>query len=157
MALEIEHKFLLRDESWRAVADDGQRMCQGYLAGSERMSVRVRIAGEKAWLNIKHAQSLTVRREFEYLIPLADAQEILREMCEQGQIDKTRYRAAIAEHVYEIDVFHGANEGLVVAEVELRAEGEHFVRPEWLGDEVSQDPRYLNHHLATHPFSAWSE
>ena len=155
MALEIEHKFLLRDDSWRDLADDGQRMCQGYLAGNERMSIRVRVAGAQAWLNIKHAQSLTVRREFEYLIPLHDAEEILQHVCEQGQVDKTRYRVPVANHVYEIDVFHGANEGLIVAEIELRQEGEHFQRPSWLGEEVSQDRRYLNHYLAKHPFCTW--
>ena len=155
--MEIEHKFLVRNDAWRDQADDGQRMCQGYLAGDERMSIRVRIAGDRAWLNIKHAQSMTVRREFEYLIPLEDAEEILANMCEAGQVDKTRFRVPVDEHVFEVDVFHGDNEGLIVAEVELRREGEQFVRPDWLGEEVSHDSRYLNHHLAGHPFTAWSK
>ena len=157
MAMEIEHKFLVRDDGWRGAADHGQRMCQGYLAGSERMSIRVRIAGDQAWLNIKHAQSLTVRREFEYLIPLADAEEILAHVCAVGRVDKTRFRVPVARHVYEVDVFHGENEGLIVAEIELGYEGEEFARPDWLGDEVSHDARYLNHHLAEHPFSTWAE
>jgi adenylate cyclase len=157
MAMEIEHKFLVRDDGWRDGADGGQRMCQGYLAGDERMSIRVRIAGERAWLNIKHAHSLTVRREFEYLIPLADGEEILAHMCAHGRVDKTRFRVPVGGHVFEVDVFHGANEGLIVAEVELEREGEEFTRPDWLGDEVSHDSRYLNHYLASHPFSAWAE
>lgn len=157
MALEIEHKFLVRNDRWRAQADDGQRMCQGYLAGNEGMSIRVRVAGEQAWLNIKHAQSMTVRREFEYAIPLPDAEEILAHLCEQGRVDKTRFRVPIDEHVFEVDVFHGDNDGLIVAEVELRHEGENFPRPEWLGEEVSEDRRYLNHFLATHPFCDWKQ
>ena len=156
MAMEIEHKFLVRNDRWRDDADGGQRMCQGYLAGSEQMSIRVRIAGERAWLNIKHAQSLTVRREFEYLIPLADAEEILAHVCAEGRVDKTRFRVPAGDHVFEVDVFHGENEGLIVAEVELEREGQEFARPDWLGDEVSQDPRYLNHYLASHPFADWS-
>lgn len=155
MALEIEHKFLLRSDSWRDDADDGQRMCQGYLSGTGQTSIRVRIAGECAWLNIKHARNLTVRREFEYLIPLTDAEEILAYVCAQGRVEKTRFRVPAGKHVFEVDVFHGDNEGLVVAEVELAHEGEDFVRPSWLGDEVSHDRRYLNHYLALHPFSTW--
>ena len=155
--MEIEHKFLVRNDAWRDHADAGQRMCQGYLAGNERMSIRVRIAGDRAWLNIKHAHSLTVRREFEYLIPLVDAEEILTHVCTLGQVEKTRFRVPVDEHVFEVDVFHGDNAGLIVAEIELDYEGQAFTRPDWLGDEVSHDTRYLNHHLARHPFCAWAE
>ncbi|MFT5176629.1 MAG: adenylate cyclase [Gammaproteobacteria bacterium] len=157
MAMEIEHKFLLCNDSWRDLADAGLRMVQGYLAGDERQSIRVRIAGERAWLNIKHAQSLIVRREFEYLIPLADADEILTHMCANGRVDKTRFRVPVGEHTFEVDVFHGDNDGLIVAEVELQYEAEAFVRPDWLGDEVSHDTRYFNHNLVAHPYSVWSQ
>jgi adenylate cyclase len=157
MAMEIEHKFLLCSERWRDGADEGQGMCQGYLSGRERMSIRVRIAGDRAWLNIKHAHSLTVRREFEYLIQLADAQGILANMCASGRIEKTRFRVPVEEHAFEVDVFHGDNEGLIVAEVELRSEAQEFPRPDWLGDEMSHDTWYFNHNLVTHPYSAWTD
>ncbi len=156
MALEIERKFLVAGDGWRATADGGRRMRQGYLAGGERLSIRVRVAGDEAWLNIKHAETLTVRREFEYPVPLDDAREMLEHACECGVVDKTRYRVRHAEHLWEVDVFHGDNAGLVVAELELDRLDEPFARPDWLGDEVSEDPRYLNHCLARHPFRRWA-
>lgn len=156
MAMEIERKFLVANESWRALAMDARRLSQGYLAGGERLSIRVRVAGDAAWLNIKYAHSLVVRREYEYPVPLSDAREMLDEVCELGTVEKTRYRVPVAEHIWEIDVFHGENEGLVIAEVELAREDEPFVRPQWLGREVSHDPRYLNHHLAREPYRRWA-
>ena len=155
MALEIEYKFLVAGDDWRAGADAGQRMSQGYLCRGNRVSVRVRIAGDEAWLNIKHATRLTVRNEYEYAVPTADAKELLAEACEAGLVDKTRYHVRHGRHVWEVDVFHGDNEGLVMAEVELSREDEAFDRPHWLGEDVSEDPRYLNQNLARVPFKSW--
>lgn len=155
MAIEIERKFLLRDESWRDVADSGTRFRQGYLIGAERASVRVRIEGDKANLNIKSATLGIHRQEYEYPIPLEEAEELLDTLCEQPQISKTRYLLPYGEHTWEIDVFDGDNEGLIVAEVELESENESFERPAWLGEEVSGDTRYYNVCLVKHPYKAW--
>lgn len=156
MALEVEYKFLVADASWREDADDGVRMSQGYLANRDRLSIRVRVAGDKAWLNVKHAESLTVRHEYEYPIPLADAEALLATACTGPQVEKTRYIVKHAQHVWEVDVFHADNEGLVMAEIELESPDERFQHPRWLGQDVSNDPRYLNQNLAKHPYGAWS-
>jgi adenylate cyclase len=156
MATEIERKFLLKNDSWRDGADAGTRFRQGYLIGSERASVRVRIEGEGANLNIKSATLGIQRQEYEYPIPLADAKELLDTLCEQPQIEKTRYRVPYGDHVWEVDVFAGANAGLVVAEVELGAEHEVFAMPPWAGAAVSHDTRYYNVCLVQHPFCDWS-
>jgi adenylate cyclase len=155
MATEIERKFLLRDDAWRAHADGGTRMRQGYLLGSEKASVRVRVSGDRAHLNIKSATLGVQRREYEYEIPLADAGEILDTLCEGPLIEKTRYHVRHENHTWEIDVFAGDNQGLVVAEIELGAVDEHFARPSWLGEEVSHDPRYYNVCLVKHPYKDW--
>ena len=156
MAVEIERKFLVRGDGWRAGADAGRRMRQGYLTDGDRLSVRVRVAGDEAWLNVKHALSITVRREYEAALPLADANELLDEACEGAVVDKTRHRVPVDGPVFEVDGFHGDNEGLVVAEVELEREDEAFPRPDWLGEDVSLDRRYLNHRLARAPFRSWA-
>lgn len=156
MAIEIERKFLLRDESWRDAADGGTRFRQGYLIGAERASVRVRIEGEQANLNIKSATLGIHRQEFEYPIPLDEAEELLNTLCEQPQISKTRYLVPYGDHTWEIDVFDGDNAGLIVAEVELAAEDEVFARPPWIGDEVSGDTRYYNVCLVKHPYKDWT-
>lgn len=157
MGLEIERKFLLRNGDWRELSDGGTPYRQGYLVGSEQASVRVRIEGNVAKLNIKSA-TLGIRRlEFEYLIPMAEAQEMLNTLCEHPQIEKTRYRVPIGRHVWEVDEFAGANSGLVVAEVELASEDEELLLPEWIGEEVSHDPRYYNVCLVKHPYSEWRD
>lgn len=155
MSVEIERKFLVTDEGWRAESGPGQELRQGYMATSEVCTVRARIAGADAWLTIKGATSGVTRREFEYAIPLADAQAMLRELCPDGLIEKTRYKVAHGTHVWDLDVFAGANAGLVVAEIELGAESEPFDRPPWVGEEVSHDPRYFNSALLRHPFDRW--
>lgn len=155
MASEIERKFLLKDESWRAAADSGTRFRQGYLIGAERASVRVRIEGESANINIKSATLGIHRQEYEYAIPLADAEELLDTLCEQPQIEKTRYHVHYGEHLWEVDVFDGDNAGLVVAEVELGDENEPFAMPPWAGEEVSHDTRYYNVCLVKHPYCEW--
>lgn len=155
MAIEIERKFLVNSERWREQADAGQWLAQGYLSGAHRASVRVRIAGEQANLNIKSATLGIRRQEYEYPIPVEDARQILADLCESPIIEKTRYHVEHAGHTWEIDVFAGDNAGLVVAEIELEHESETFDHPDWLGDEVSDDVRYYNVNLVKHPYKDW--
>jgi adenylate cyclase len=155
MATEIERKFLLRNDGWRAEADEGQVIRQGYLAGSEKSSIRVRVADDKANLNIKSATLDVTRQEYEYEIPIAEANELLDTLCEGPLIEKTRYHVHHANHLWEVDVFSGDNEGLVVAEIELASTEESFEKPDWLGDEVSNDKRYYNVCLVKHPYKDW--
>lgn len=157
MATEIERKFLVMDDSWRQNADEGTRFRQGYIIGAEKASVRVRIEGERANLNIKSATLGVRRQEFEYAIPLAEAEEMLDTLCEKPQIEKVRYLVPCQGHTWEIDVFSGENAGLVVAEVELGSEEETFAMPEWAGKEVSDDTRYYNVCLVKHPFCEWQD
>ena len=157
MAIEIERKFLLRDTRWRAEVQRSADMRQGYLAGSERCSIRVRVSGSEAHLNIKSATLGITRSEFEYAVPLADAEDMLNTLCGPQQLHKTRHYVRHQGHEWEVDEFHGANAGLVVAELELETSDEHFARPEWLGEEVSDDPRYYNSRLVEQPYSTWPE
>jgi len=156
MAIEIERKFLVRDDGWRQQADAGIYYSQGYLSSDPQCCIRVRLAADRAWLNIKKATSEIRRLEYEYPIPLPDARELLEELCPTGRVEKTRYRIPFAAHVWEVDVFENANAGLVVAEVELDDTQEAFESPPWLGKEVSDDRRYYNMNLALLPFSQWS-
>lgn len=160
MATEIERKFLLAGDGWKQQADAGVVMRQGYLntASSDQQgksSVRVRIAGDQANLNIKGATLGVTRQEYEYAIPLADANELLDTLADGPLIEKTRYHVRHGTHTWEIDVFAGDNQGLVVAEIELAAADESFERPAWLGEEVSDDPRYYNVCLVKHPYKDW--
>lgn len=157
MAIEIERKFLLSNDGWRAQADGGCEYRQGYLQGDGTVAVRVRVAADQAWLTIKGGGEGIARQEFEYGIPLADAHAMLSRLCRQPPIEKRRYRVPAGAHVWEIDVFHGANAGLVLAEIELSGVDEPFERPDWLGDEVSDDPRYYNAYLNRHPYGEWRE
>ena len=154
MPVEIERKFLLADGSWRDVAGRGVRMSQGYLSKQHGRTVRVRVAGEQAWLTIKGASEGISRAEFEYPLPVDEAVQLL-ELCEPSVIDKTRYEIPFGGHVWEVDVFHGENEGLVVAEIELADENERFEMPPWVGAEVSDDRRYANSVLSVTPFRDW--
>jgi Uncharacterized protein conserved in bacteria len=157
MGIEIERKFLIRHAGWRAQAGEGIVYRQGYLANTERSSVRVRIAGERGELNIKGA-TLDVRRtEYGYEIPKQDAEEMLQQLCAQPLIEKRRYFVEHAGHTWEIDVFEGDNAGLMVAEIELQHADETFARPDWVGEEVSNDPRYYNVNLVQHPYKYWQD
>ena len=156
MPIEIERKFLLADESWRRQADAGIKMCQGYLSNNSKSSIRVRISGDKAALNIKSATPGCVRREYEYAVPLAEAAEMLHDLCHETLIEKVRYHVDYAGFIWEIDVFSGLNQGLVVAEIELEDINQEFPRPAWLGREVSDEIRYYNSHLAAYPYCRWS-
>lgn len=153
MATEIERKFLLRDTGFLQSLS-GERICQGYLSDAVDATVRVRLIGDQGFLTIKGRSQGISRSEFEYPIPAADAEQLLA-MCHAGRIDKIRYRIPHAGHLWEVDVFSGANQGLVVAEIELASEEEPFSRPDWLGEEVSHDPRYFNSQLSRQPFSSW--
>ncbi|MBC3809455.1 CYTH domain-containing protein [Undibacterium seohonense] len=154
MGLEIERKFLVLGDDWKQLAEP-VFMRQGYLSSEAGRVVRVRVEGQSAMLTIKGKTIGISRGEWEYAIPLADAKELLDGVCQQPLIEKHRYRIAIDEVVWEVDEFFGDNAGLVVAEVELTSADQVFVKPSWLGEEVSHDYRYANANLFKHPFSRW--
>lgn len=156
MATEIEHKFLLRDDRWRQQIERSVRIRQGYLTSDARCSVRVRVADNQGFLNLKSGTLGIQRSEYEYPIPLNEAEEILDTLCEKPLLEKTRYYLHFREHLWEIDEFAGDNAGLIVAEVELSRSDESFARPEWVGEDVSHDMRYYNSQLALHPYRSWS-
>ncbi|MGI9335667.1 MAG: CYTH domain-containing protein [Gammaproteobacteria bacterium] len=155
MTVEIERKFLVTGEDWRARSGPGCDLRQGYLTTNAECTVRVRISGNEAWLTVKGATSGISRREFEYAIPLADAEAMLEVLCPGGLVEKTRHKVQHGSHEWEVDVFAGANAGLVLAEVELSAENEPFDRPPWVAREVSHDARYFNAELLRHPYTSW--
>ena len=155
MGIEIERKFLVRNDDWRALAL-GQRYRQGYIAASLDCTVRVRIAGDQGYLTIKGATTGISRAEYEYGIPLEDAAQLLDTLCQPPLIEKTRYRIPAASGlVWEVDEFAGENQGLIVAEIELSDPEQAVELPDWIGEEVSDDPRYLNSNLAKQPFCTW--
>jgi adenylate cyclase len=153
MALEIEKKFLLKDERWREAVERSLPMRQAYLGG-DGVSVRVRFEGDQARLNIKQMRVGPSRHEFEYTIPLADARRLMK-LANGGGTEKTRHYVPHAGMLWEIDEFHGDNEGLIVAELELSSEDQPFERPPWLGQEVTGEERYYNVALARRPFKDW--
>jgi adenylate cyclase len=162
MAIEIERKFLLNGDGWRGSIERSESMAQGYLVGAQalrdgtaRASVRARVAGEMAWLNIKAATAGIARAEFDYPIPLADARILLASLCD-GVLEKTRHHVRVDGVLFEIDEFAGDNHGLIVAEVELPRVDAAFPRPSWLGREVSDQFRYYNVNLIAHPYRQWS-
>ena len=154
MAKEIERKFLVHPRKWSDLGA-GQVIRQGYLCASKESSVRVRTDGDKAFITIKGHTTDNTRDEYEYEIPLTDANEILGKLCEHPPIEKTRYRIVFKAHTFEVDEFAGANKGLTVAEVELKDSKEQVELPDWIDREVSDDPRYFNANLASKPFSTW--
>jgi adenylate cyclase len=154
MSVEIERKFLVRDDRWKALGQ-GVLLRQGYLSPHPDRIVRVRIEGEVAMLTIKGRSVGATRGEWEYPIPLADAQVFLDSLCERPIIEKYRSRIRFEGMVWEVDEFLGENAGLVVAEIELEREDQPFVKPDWIGKEVTQDERYFNANLLRHPYRAW--
>ncbi len=154
MGVELERKFLLYSDEWRP-AQRVQRFRQGYLATGPPVAVRVRVMDDRANINIKRVISDIKREEFEYAIPLKDAEEILERLCVGHRIEKTRHYVEYEGFVWEIDEFEGENAGLIVAEVEFERENQTIPLPPWLGEEVSSDPRYLNANLAFRPYSQW--
>ena len=155
MGTEIERKFLVTGDAWRDMAV-GIPYRQGYLCLEKGRTVRVRIAGDQAFLTIKGQASGISRMEYEYPIPVADAGVLLAELCEQPIIDKKRYAITYQGFVWEVDEFFGENAGLLVAEIELDSEDQGFAIPPWVGDEVSSDRRYANASLVKNPFSTWT-
>jgi CYTH domain-containing protein len=164
MPTEIERKFLVKGEAWRSLAT-GTIYRQGYLSTKKGCSVRVRLVGEQGYLTIKGLSQGISRAEYEYSIPAEDAQEMLDNLCVReasGEgyrpiIEKTRYKIDFAGLIWEVDEFAGENQGLIVAEVELTDEHQVIELPDWIGKEVSDDPRYFNVNLVQHPYSQWSE
>ncbi|MAX55437.1 MAG: adenylate cyclase [Alcanivoracaceae bacterium] len=154
MGQEIERKFLVSNTAVTQTLE-GERLTQGYLSHDKHATVRVRIAGASAWLTFKGKTTGATRSEFEYPIPVDDARQMLDELCGAGVIDKTRYRLPQGDLCWEIDVFHGDNTGLVVAEIELPSEDTPFDKPEWLGDDVTGETRYYNSALSTLPYKKW--
>lgn len=157
MATEIERKFLVTNDSWKEESTSSEEYIQGYLATERSCSIRIRIKKDRASLNIKSATLGISRNEYDYPIPLSEAREILQDLCIRPLLKKTRFLVPHGDHVWEIDVFEGDNEGLVVAEIELATPDEPFSRPGWLGEEVSDDPRYYNVCLVDHPYSKWGK
>jgi adenylate cyclase len=155
MATEIERKYLVRSEAWRNHVRREIRYQQGYLANTEQCSVRVRIGGDAAHVNVKGATVGASRREFEYPVPVEDAQVMLRELCTGPIVEKTRYIVRHLDQDWEVDVFEGDNAGLVVAEIELDDEDQAVTLPDWVGEEVTYDIRYYNSQLAVTPFKQW--
>jgi adenylate cyclase len=153
MALEIERKFLLKEGAWRN--EKGTLYRQGYLSSVKDRSVRVRTIKGNGYLTVKGISRGAVRTEYEYEIPGADAEAMLHDLCEKPLIEKMRYKIKFKGLIWEADEFFGENQGLLVAEVELEREDQPFVKPEWVGEEVTDDPKYYNANLIHHPFSKW--
>ena len=164
MGIEIERKFLVTSDAWRAQAVRSQRMVQGYLIDASlvqsqtgtRCSMRVRVGGDQAWLNIKSATLGLARQEYDYPIPVDDAERMLRDFC-NGVVEKVRHYVPHAGLTFEVDEFLGDNAGLIVAEVELQSADQTIKKPAWLGHEVTEHLRYYNLNLLQHPYSRWNE
>jgi len=156
--LEIERKFLVKSDNFKAVAFAKNQIAQGYLNSHPERTVRIRIKGESGFLTIKGKgnESGVSRLEWETEIPLTEAKSLIK-LCENGVIDKIRYEVKAGNHIFEVDEFFGDNEGLVVAEIELQSEDEGFEKPEWLGQEVTNDERYYNAFLSNHPYTTWKK
>ncbi len=160
MGIEIERKFLLETDDWKAAVTETHVIKQGYLQSgleaSQKSSVRIRISDDTANINIKSVDLTMVRQEFEYAIPLVDAHQLMTSLCDDIVISKTRYHVPYGQHLWEVDIFEGENEGLQMAEIELNSLDEAFEKPSWIGEEVSHDKRFYNIYLLKHPFRMWS-
>lgn len=152
--IEIERKFLVVGEDWKTNAK-ALRIAQGYLVNDKEMTVRTRQKGDKAFLTIKAGSKGIGRLEFEYEIPVSDAHEMLEKLCACPPIDKTRYEVVVDGMIWEVDEFHGANNGLIMAEIELESADQAFEKPSWAGPEVSEDERFFNAYLSEKPFTSW--
>jgi adenylate cyclase len=154
MPKEIERKFLVKSDAFKSPGN-AEYIHQGFLSTTKERVVRIRIKGEKAFLTIKGLSSGATRAEFEYRIPIEDAEYMLAGMCEKPTIEKHRYIVHYKGFTWEVDEFHGENEGLIIAEIELPSEDTSFERPDWIGAEVTSDPKYYNSNLVKHPFKSW--
>jgi adenylate cyclase len=157
MAIEIERKFLVRDNSWRTSSTGSARIRQGYFARTPLLRARIRIYGEKGYITLKSEPGVLVRHEYEYEIPKAEAIEMIKQFSIEPIIIKTRYDVPFEGVVWAVDVFEGANTGLVLAEAELKSANQSLALPPWAGDEVTNDRRYGNSNLARYPFITWDE
>ena len=144
----------MQGDTWRGLVE-GVRYCQGYIATVDRRTVRARVAGDRGFLTLKGPVVGLSRPEFEYEIPVEEAQQILAELCDRPLVEKIRYRIPGRDHVWELDEFLGKNAGLILAEIELASEAEAFELPDWAGEEVTGDRRYYNSYLVSCPFSQW--
>ena len=151
MATEIERKFLVKGDGWRSLGV-GEIYRQGYIANNNGRTVRVRVVGEQGYLTIKGSTTGMKRAEFEYKIPVEDAQELLETLCDRPLIEKTRYKILMGDLTWEVDEFWGENQGLILAEVELETEDQNIDIPDWIGEEVTSDTRYYNSNLVKNPF-----
>jgi adenylate cyclase len=154
MGKEIERKFLVKGDSWRGL-DTGRHYRQGYLCTVKDRTVRIRTDDDKGFITVKGVNTGAARAEYEYEIPVSDANEMLGQLCERPIIEKTRYRIKLGDLTWEVDEFEGENKGLIIAEVELQDENQVISIPDWIGREVTNDPRYYNANLVAHPFSHW--
>nr|WP_315165171.1 CYTH domain-containing protein [uncultured Flavobacterium sp.] len=154
--IEIERKFLVTSKAFKTEAFSQNKIAQGYLSSVPERTVRVRIKGDKGFVTVKgiSSDSGMSRFEWEKEIPVDEAENLLK-LCEKGIIDKIRFNVKIGNHTFEVDEFYGENEGLIIAEIELNSENEVFERPNWLGEEVTNDKRYYNSYLSNHPFKNW--
>lgn len=159
MGVEIERKFLLKNDEWKAHVTETHVIKQGYLQNgmdkSQKSSVRVRISNKSANINVKSAELSAIRQEYEYDIPLHDAEQMLTTLCSGNIIEKTRFYVPYGSHLWEVDVFSGENAGLEMVEIELSSLGEHFEKPAWLGAEVTHDERYYNNSMVKNPYYKW--
>jgi adenylate cyclase len=156
MAQEIERKYLLKNNSWKSEISSKNKIMQGYLNSNPERTVRIRITNNVGFLTIKSKNKGSSRKEFEYKIPLKEAEELIL-LCEQPIIKKMRHLVVKENHTWEIDVFEGENKGLIVAEIELSEENEKFEIPVWIGKEVTEDTRYYNSQLIENPFFNWNK
>lgn len=160
MAIEIERKYLVNLDLLIATQGElprGITIKQAYIATADNTVVRIRVAGEKAFITLKGENNGLTRTEFEYPIPLIDAKAMIEQLCQGPIIDKTRYLIAVAGHTWELDIFHGDNLGLIIAEIELASENEAFERPDWVTQEVSAQIKYYNSSLIDSPYSSWAK
>lgn len=156
MALEIERKFLVNTDQLK-LPEKGEQIMQGYIPTEGKTVVRARVKGEKAYLTLKGSNKGAVRSEFEYEIPVQDAVEIMDQLCQGPKVEKVRYVLTVGKHEWEVDVFEGDNQGLVVAEVELSSEDETVELPGWVTEEVTGQVRYYNSSLLDYPYCRWGE
>ena len=154
MGIEIERKFLVKDETWRALAR-GTKYHQGYLSSNKERTVRIRTIGNQGYLTIKGIAKGAVREEYEYEIPAAEARAMLENLCEKPLIEKSRYNIEYHGLVWEVDEFYGENQGLIIAEVELDFNDQKFKKPKWIGTEVTGESKYFNSNLIHHPYTQW--
>lgn len=156
MGIEIEKKFLITNDNWKKLGT-GKEYCQGYLNSGTGPSLRIRTIGERGIITVKGPNEGGKRLEFEYDIPYIDAREMLDSLCHKPLIEKIRYKIPYGGFIWEVDVFKGENEGLIFAEIELESIDQPFDIPEWIGDEVTGDPKYYNSHLVSYPYSQWKD